>query len=56
MIQVGDEEWVNPKYVMSFKWAEYRSLTLTMVGGSELIVSRMHAPVVHKKLVGDFWK
>lgn len=35
-----NETWFNPEFVVSFSWSEYRSLTLQMVNGKEVIVSR----------------
>lgn len=35
-----NETWFNPEYVVSFSWGEYRSLTLQMVNGKEVIVPR----------------
>ena len=40
MIRASDvnETWFNPAFVVSFSWGEYKSLTLQMVNGKEVII------------------
>jgi len=35
-----NEVWVNPTYVVSFEWGEYKSIVLHMINGKEVIVPR----------------
>jgi len=55
MMQASDinETWFNPAFVVSFAWGEYRSLTLQMVNGKEVIVPRNRAALVYNFLTKD---
>jgi len=48
-----NETWFNPAFVVSFAWGQYRSLTLQMANGKEVIVSRDKASVVYNFLTKD---
>jgi len=58
MMKASDvnETWFNPAFVVSISLGDYRSLTLNMVDGKQVIVPQSHAARVFKSLTGDFWK